>query len=161
MFCSPFRRRRKARAEEPGGVAEESYLSREEAWSLYWAKLEEEANYFSVGDHGEAEPDICTCHTCIVSSITRLGGLMSGAGCSTLTLLRIDPSSLPTTIIVVNTFLATWTGLGIASPFHKYLMFYSLFHPFCHSVHSPAQSLKCIVPSFYIKTRLIVLSLDS
>ena len=153
MFCSPFRRRRKARAEEPGGVAEESYLSREEAWSLYWAKLEEEANYFSVGDHGEAEPDICTCHTCIVSTIAGLGGLK-------ITLLRIDPSSLPTTIIVVNTFLATWTGLGIASPFHKYLMFYSLFHPFCHSVHSPAQSLKCIVPSFYIKTRLIVLSLD-
>ena len=80
MFCSPFRRRRKARAEEPGGVAEESYLSREEAWSLYWAKLEEEANYFSVGDHGEAEPDICTCHTCIVSSIAVLGGLISGAG---------------------------------------------------------------------------------
>ena len=50
-------------------MAEESYLSREEAWSLYWAKLEEEANYFSVGDHGEAEPDICPCHTCIVSSI--------------------------------------------------------------------------------------------
>ena len=90
MFCSPFRRRRKARAEEPGGVAEESYLSREEAWSLYWAKLEEEANYFSVGDHGEAEPDICTCHTCIVSSIAGLGGLMSGAGCCTL---RLSPSS--------------------------------------------------------------------
>ena len=62
MFCSPFRRRRKTRRPE------ESQLSREEAWSLYWAKLEEEANYFSVGDTAEDEDtDICTCHTCIVS----------------------------------------------------------------------------------------------
>ena len=54
--------------ESPGEV----YLSREEAWTLYLAKLEEEANYFSVGEPGaEAEPDICTCHTCIVSIISR------------------------------------------------------------------------------------------
>ena len=30
-------------------------------------KLEEEANYFSVGDTVEPDTDICTCHTCIVS----------------------------------------------------------------------------------------------
>ena len=69
MFCSPFRRRRQLRLapESPGEV----YLSREEAWTLYLAKLEEEANYFSVGEPGtEAEPDICTCHTCIVSIIS-------------------------------------------------------------------------------------------
>ena len=72
MFCSPFRRRRQLRLapESPGEV----YLSREEAWTLYLAKLEEEANYFSVGEPGaEAEPDICTCHTCIVSNISQSG----------------------------------------------------------------------------------------
>ena len=72
MFCSPFRRRRQLRLapESPGEV----YLSREEAWTLYLAKLEEEANYFSVGEPGtEAEPDICTCHTCIVSIISQPG----------------------------------------------------------------------------------------
>ena len=61
MFCSPFRRRRR-RVEE----GEERQLTREEAWHLYLAKLEEEANYFSVSDR-EEEPDICTCHTCVVS----------------------------------------------------------------------------------------------
>ena len=60
MFCSPFRRRRR-REEE----VEERQLTREEAWHLYLAKLEEEANYFSVSER-EEEPDICTCHTCIV-----------------------------------------------------------------------------------------------
>ena len=63
MFCSPFRRRRRRRVEE----VEERQLTREEAWHLYLAKLEEEANYFSVSDR-EEEPDICTCHTCIVSN---------------------------------------------------------------------------------------------
>ena len=64
MFCSPFRRRRQlTKAVSPGEV----YLSREEAWALYLAKLEEEANYFSVGDSVEPDSDICTCHTCIVS----------------------------------------------------------------------------------------------
>ena len=62
MFCSPFRRRRRRRVEE----GEERQLTREEAWHLYLAKLEEEANYFSVSER-EEEPDICTCHTCIVS----------------------------------------------------------------------------------------------
>ena len=62
MFCSPFRRRRR-REEE----VEERQLTREEAWHLYLAKLEEEANYFSVSER-EEEPDICTCHTCIVSN---------------------------------------------------------------------------------------------
>ena len=45
---------------------EERQLTREEAWHLYLAKLEEEANYFSVSDSSE-ETDICTCQTCIVS----------------------------------------------------------------------------------------------
>ena len=64
MFCSPFRRKRQmSKAVSPGEV----YLSREEAWALYMAKLEEEANYFSVGDSVEPDTDICTCHTCIVS----------------------------------------------------------------------------------------------
>ena len=64
MFCSPFRRRRQmTKAVSPGEV----YLSREEAWALYLTKLEEEANYFSVGDSVEPDNDICTCHTCIVS----------------------------------------------------------------------------------------------
>ena len=64
MFCSPFRRRRHlSKAVSPGEVS----LSREEAWALYLAKLEEEANYFSVGDSVESDTDICTCHTCIVS----------------------------------------------------------------------------------------------
>ena len=67
VFCSPFRRRRQlAKAVSPGEV----YLSREEAWALYLAKLEEEANYFSVGDSVEPDSDICTCHTCIVSIMT-------------------------------------------------------------------------------------------
>ena len=67
VFCSPFRRRRQlAKAVSPGEV----YLSREEAWALYLAKLEEEANYFSVGDSVEPDSDICTCHTCIVSMMT-------------------------------------------------------------------------------------------
>ena len=52
------------KAVSPGEV----YLSREEAWALYLAKLEEEANYFSVEDSVEPDNDICTCHTCIVSS---------------------------------------------------------------------------------------------
>ena len=64
MFCSPFRRRGElSKAVSPGEVS----LSREEAWALYMAKLEEEANYFSVGDSVESDTDICTCHTCIVS----------------------------------------------------------------------------------------------
>ena len=46
MFCSPFRRRRRRRVEE----GEERQLTREEAWHLYLAKLEEEANYFTVPD---------------------------------------------------------------------------------------------------------------
>merc|ERR1712130_903182 len=50
LFCSPFRRRRKKN---------ECYLSREEAWEMYLAKLEEEANYFTVSEN-EAEADICT-----------------------------------------------------------------------------------------------------
>ena len=67
MFCSPFRRRKRGKGEVSTG---EVYLSREEAWALYLAKLEEEANYFSVGDSaGEADSDICTCHTCIVSML--------------------------------------------------------------------------------------------
>ena len=74
MFCSPFRRRRRRRVEE----VEERQLTREEAWHLYLAKLEEEANYFSVSDR-EEEPDICTCHTCIVSN-----GWREGAGASSL-----------------------------------------------------------------------------
>ena len=68
MFCSPFRRRRRRRVEE----GEERQLTREEAWHLYLAKLEEEANYFSVSDR-EEEPDLCTCHTCIVSIISQPG----------------------------------------------------------------------------------------
>ena len=52
------------KAVSPGEV----YLSREEAWALYLAKLEEEANYFSVEDSVEPDNDICTCDTCIVSS---------------------------------------------------------------------------------------------
>ena len=64
MFCSPFRRRRRRRVEE----VEERQLSREEAWHLYLAKLEEEANYFSVSDSSE-ETELCTCQTCIVSHL--------------------------------------------------------------------------------------------
>ena len=60
MFCSPFRRRRKKT---------ECYLTREEAWEMYLAKMEEEANYFTVTDvdASESDADICTCQTCIVS----------------------------------------------------------------------------------------------
>ena len=57
MFCSPFRRRRKKKAEV--------FLTREEAWQMYFNKLDEEANYFTVTE--ETEEDICTCSTCIVS----------------------------------------------------------------------------------------------
>ena len=99
MFCSPFRRRRKARAEEPGGVAEESYLSREEAWSLYWAKLEEEANYFSVGDTAEDEDtDICTCHTCIVSEEQLSQNYVSGWGLFSF----VSPANLPHATLASN-----------------------------------------------------------
>ena len=41
-------------------------LSREEAWTLYLARMEEEANYFSVGEQTEPEQEICTCPACIV-----------------------------------------------------------------------------------------------
>ena len=60
MFCSPFRRRRKKT---------EGYLTREEAWEMYLAKMEEEANYFTVteNDAPDNDADICTCQTCIVS----------------------------------------------------------------------------------------------
>jgi len=60
MFCSPFRRRRKKT---------ESYLTREEAWEMYLAKMEEEANYFTVteNDAPDNDADICTCQTCIAS----------------------------------------------------------------------------------------------
>ena len=60
MFCSPFRRRRKKT---------ESYLTREEAWEMYLAKMEEEANYFTVTENDalDNDADICTCQTCIVS----------------------------------------------------------------------------------------------
>ena len=34
---------------------------------MYLAKLEEEANYFTVTDTNDSDTDICTCHTCIVS----------------------------------------------------------------------------------------------
>ena len=61
MFCSPFRRRRKAQSPE-------YHLSREEAWQLYLAKLDDEANYFTVSDKYESESEqLCTCQTCIVS----------------------------------------------------------------------------------------------
>ena len=39
---------------------------------MYLAKLEEEANYFTVSEN-EPETDICTCHTCIVSSKMKQG----------------------------------------------------------------------------------------
>ena len=58
MFCSPFRRRRKKKAEV--------FLTKEEAWQMYFNKLDEEANYFTVTE--ETEEDICTCTTCIVSN---------------------------------------------------------------------------------------------
>ena len=58
MFCSPFRRRKKRKD------FEETYLTREEAWQMYFNKLDEEANYFTVRE--EEEEDICTCSTCIV-----------------------------------------------------------------------------------------------
>ena len=62
MFCSPFRRRKKKKEK----LDLDSYhLTREEAWQLYLTKLEEEANYLTVPE--EAEEDICTCPTCIVS----------------------------------------------------------------------------------------------
>merc|ERR1719233_332193 len=57
IFCSPFRMRRKKKAEE--------FLTREEAWQMYFNKLDEEANYFTVTE--ETEEDICTCTTCIAS----------------------------------------------------------------------------------------------
>ena len=41
------------------------FLTREEAWQMYFNKLDEEANYFTVTE--ETEEDICTCSTCIVS----------------------------------------------------------------------------------------------
>merc|ERR1712227_1183520 len=46
MFCSPFRRRRKKT---------ECYLTREEAWEMSLAKLEEEANYFSITDNNDPD----------------------------------------------------------------------------------------------------------
>ena len=58
MFCSPFRRRKKRKKYE------ETYLTREEAWQMYLAKLDKEANYFTARE--EEEEDICTCSTCIV-----------------------------------------------------------------------------------------------
>ena len=69
MFCSPFRRRRKAKTPE----TPEYSLSREEAWQLYLAKLDDEANYFTVGDNYEQDKEeICTCQTCIVSTPSSL-----------------------------------------------------------------------------------------
>ena len=59
MFCSPFRRRKKRKK------LEETYLTREEAWQMYFNKLDEEANYFTEREE-EEEEDICTCTTCIV-----------------------------------------------------------------------------------------------
>ena len=73
MFCSPFRRRRRRRVEE----VEERQLSREEAWHLYLAKLEEEANYFSVSESSE-ETELCTCQTCIVSGVDGVDGIGVG-----------------------------------------------------------------------------------
>ena len=93
MFCSPFRRRRKTRRPE------ESQLSREEAWSLYWAKLEEEANYFSVGDTAEDEDtDICTCHTCIVSEEQLSQNYVSGWGLFSV----VSPANLPHATLASN-----------------------------------------------------------
>ena len=42
-------------------------MSREEAWSLYLAKLEEEANYFTVPGQVEEREEICTCPKCTVT----------------------------------------------------------------------------------------------
>ena len=38
---------------------------------MYLAKMEEEANYFTVtdADASDNDPDICTCQTCIVSTM--------------------------------------------------------------------------------------------
>jgi hypothetical protein len=65
MFCSPFRRRNK----DQKAKIEETYLTTEEAWQMYLNKLDEEANYFTVGDE-EADADICTCTTCVVSMMS-------------------------------------------------------------------------------------------
>ena len=60
LFCSPFRMWRKRK--------EEVFLTKEEAWQMYFNKLDEEANYFTVTE--ETEEDICTCSTCIVSNLS-------------------------------------------------------------------------------------------
>ena len=40
-------------------------LSREEAWQMFLAKLDEEANYFSVTEE-EPGKGICACRQCVV-----------------------------------------------------------------------------------------------
>ena len=49
----------------PTSTEEGSYvvLSREEAWQMYLAKLDEEANYFTEEEPGK---DICSCQQCVV-----------------------------------------------------------------------------------------------
>jgi len=76
LFCSPFRRRKKRRP-----VEQEQGLTREEAWALYLAKLEEEANYFTVPDtEQESQEEICTCPTCTASYEVLYGEYMVKAG---------------------------------------------------------------------------------
>jgi len=76
LFCSPFRRRRRRRP-----VEEEQGLTREEAWALYLAKLEEEANYFTVPEtEQETQEEICTCPTCTASYEVLYGEYMVKAG---------------------------------------------------------------------------------
>jgi len=56
-------------------------LTREEAWALYLAKLEEEANYFTVPEtEQEAQEEICTCPTCTASYEVLYGEYMVKAG---------------------------------------------------------------------------------
>jgi len=75
LFCSPFRRRRRRPVEQEQG------LTREEAWALYLAKLEEEANYFTVPEtEQESQEEICTCPTCTASYEVLYGEYMVKAG---------------------------------------------------------------------------------
>jgi len=75
LFCSPFRRRRRRPVEQEQG------LTREEAWALYLAKLEEEANYFTVPEtEQEPQEEICTCPTCTASYEVLYGEYMVKAG---------------------------------------------------------------------------------
>ena len=44
-------------------------LTREEAWQMYLAKLEEEGNYFTVTKEEEEEEQVCSCPECCVSKV--------------------------------------------------------------------------------------------